>query len=315
MPISAICRPASTLARADAHGEGWQAAVPPETRRLAACQGARRRTSGRLLPAALLLCVCLPVAAALDDPAEEIDSILDMDIENLVGVKVTTASKVQESALDAPASGSEFQRADTAPRLTFGNGLLTVADWVQTGRYAAALDPIVSAGGPGTPVLSLALSHDEGPGESAARDGAGDRRVLLRSRLDRAMRQLEVTVEYEATGGENAIGFSLAFDPRALVFGEAMAGRDLAGGVVNVNSAGQARGELGFSLARPPGEGLAVGARQLLRLTFRLAPGRGALVPAVVFGDLPVRRELVSVRAETLPVVWLGPVATARRER
>jgi hypothetical protein len=30
---------------------------------------------------------------------------------------------------------ASFQRADTAPRSTSGNGQLTLADWVQTGRY------------------------------------------------------------------------------------------------------------------------------------------------------------------------------------
>lgn len=57
-----------------------------------------------MLPAALVLVVSTPLAGHADEPMHDIDSILDMQIENLVGVKVTTASKVQESALDAPAS-------------------------------------------------------------------------------------------------------------------------------------------------------------------------------------------------------------------
>ncbi len=44
--------------------------------------------------------------------------------------------------LDYPTNGSEFQRADCAPRTTLGDGHITVADWVQAGRYAARLDPL-----------------------------------------------------------------------------------------------------------------------------------------------------------------------------
>jgi len=31
--------------------------------------------------------------------------------------------------LDSPTNASEFQRADCAPRSTFGNGAITVSDW------------------------------------------------------------------------------------------------------------------------------------------------------------------------------------------
>ena len=49
--------------------------------------------------------------------------------------------------LDYPTNGSEFLRADCAPRSTLGDGHLTVADWVQAGRYAAGLDPLRRASG------------------------------------------------------------------------------------------------------------------------------------------------------------------------
>ena len=45
-------------------------------------------------------------------------------------------------------NAGEFQRADCAPRATLGDGVLTVSDWVQVGRYAAGLDPLVAQGGP-----------------------------------------------------------------------------------------------------------------------------------------------------------------------
>jgi len=53
--------------------------------------------------------------------------------------------------LDVAAAGSEFQRADCAPRATAGDGRLTISDWVQAGRYAAGLDQPAGAGGPANP--------------------------------------------------------------------------------------------------------------------------------------------------------------------
>ena len=42
--------------------------------------------------------------------------------------------------LDPSPTGSQFQRADTAPRSLGGDGRLSVADYIQVGRYAAGLD-------------------------------------------------------------------------------------------------------------------------------------------------------------------------------
>jgi hypothetical protein len=52
------------------------------------------------------------------------------------------------AGLDAASVGAEFQRADCAPRATLGDGRLTVSDWVQAGRYAAGLDSATAAAGP-----------------------------------------------------------------------------------------------------------------------------------------------------------------------
>ena len=69
---------------------------------------------------------------------------------------LTIADWVQEGRyivnLDAPAPGSEFMRADCAPRATQGDGKMTVADWVQVGRYAVGLDPLEAIGGPAEPL-------------------------------------------------------------------------------------------------------------------------------------------------------------------
>src|SRR6185503_19367160 len=53
------------------------------------------------------------------------------------------------AGLDTVTVGSEFQKADCAPRSTLGDGVVSLADWVQAGRWAAGLDlPVPAAGGP-----------------------------------------------------------------------------------------------------------------------------------------------------------------------
>jgi hypothetical protein len=65
------------------------------------------------------------------------------------------------AGLDVAGEGTEFQRADCAPRETLGDGKITIADWVQAGRYAAGLDPPAPAGGPTRPISSAKALQDE----------------------------------------------------------------------------------------------------------------------------------------------------------
>ena len=55
------------------------------------------------------------------------------------------------AGVDTVTNGSEFQRADCAPRDTLGDGYINVADWVQVGRYCLGLDPPPAQGGPTGP--------------------------------------------------------------------------------------------------------------------------------------------------------------------
>src|SRR3989338_490944 len=42
------------------------------------------------------------------------------------------------AGIDTPINGSEFQRADIAPKDSRGDGKITTTDWVQSGRYATS---------------------------------------------------------------------------------------------------------------------------------------------------------------------------------
>jgi uncharacterized protein (TIGR03437 family) len=230
--------------------------------------------------------------------------------------QVTVADWVQTgrfaAGFDTPALGSEFQRADCAPRDTRGNGSITISDWVQAGRYAAGLDPIVAAGGPTAPTqLQIADCGLRIDCASAAAQQARAIRVASAT-LPRGQ-QGALSIEMDAQGNENALGFSLSFDPAQLSFVSAVLGADANGASFNINSFQAANGKLGFALALPAGQTLAAGQRRLFTLTFTAVSSAAGNTAQLTFGDQPVTREVVNPNAEILTTNFaVGTINLAR---
>jgi hypothetical protein len=213
------------------------------------------------------------------------------------------------ASLDTPTAGSEFQRADTAPRSTLGNGAITVSDWVQTGRYAAALDPVLPAGGPValaiTRQASTAVERNQTLAGMAgmARVARSSGAMELRLRAPNGQPAIEVSVEYRATGGENGFGFSLQFDPALATFGGVKTQDGQDDGVIQLNTTQLGEGRIGIALVHAIGRELSPGRHRLLTLILN-RKGKPRVAPAVSFADYPVRRELVTVRAEPVDSRW-----------
>lgn len=209
---------------------------------------------------------------------------------------------------DAPSAG-EFQRADCAPRDTRGNGSLTVTDWVQAGRYAAGLDAPTSSGGPSSqgggfaPTMAL----------RRAQVNAAARLVRISSGHFERGQQSSVIIELGAEGNENALGFSLNFDPAQLQFVSASVGKDVNGATLNVNTGQTATGRLGVALALPAGQTLVAGQRQIVVLNFSVPAEGGTTTATINFGDQPVARELSDANANSLPVSFASNTVTLMR--
>ncbi|MGH9852081.1 MAG: hypothetical protein ACREBD_19770, partial [Blastocatellia bacterium] len=92
--------------------------------------------------------------------------------------------------------------------------------------------------------------------------------------LERGQRG-SVTIELDAQGNENALSFSLNFDPAQLQFVSATAGRGVTGALLNVNLSQAASGRVGLVLALPAGQVIAAGSRQIVVVTFD-APSSGS---------------------------------------
>jgi hypothetical protein len=212
---------------------------------------------------------------------------------------VTVADWVQVGrfvvGLDTASAGGEFLRADCAPRSGGGNGELGVTDWVQAGRYAAGLDPLAAAGGPAGKVAPRKASSGF---KSLSRIlSVSDASIL-------AGRSATVNVEIDSQGDENAVGFTLAFDASALRFAAVSVAADAVAGVLTLNSNKAGSGQLGLALALPVGQSFIAGTRTLVTVQFASLESSTGRFP-IAFGNQTTACEVSDVLANELPATYL----------
>ncbi len=210
--------------------------------------------------------------------------------------------------LDTPAAGSEFQRADCAPRTTKGDGLLAIDDWVQAGRYFAALDAVQTIGGPSAPAgmrnaefgmrNSLGAKFHISPAACRTQQQARVLRIVNTTFVRGQLNAL--SIELLSQGDENAVGFSLQFDQNLLTYVSAEAGSGASNALLILNTSQTAAGRLGIALALSAGEKFAAGTRALVTVRFNAASTGTTASTAISFGDQPIRRQLADVNANSL---------------
>ena len=120
---------------------------------------------------------------------------------------------------------------------------------------------------------------------------------------------VDVPLQLLAAGDENALGFSLRFDPARLSFWEVVSNSAPAGATLNVNTNGAAAGALGLVVAHNYGSSFAWGTQQVAVARFLV--GRAAGGVALTFGDAPVPRELVDNSTAPLLVDFPTGAVTA----
>jgi hypothetical protein len=204
--------------------------------------------------------------------------------------------------LDYPTNGSEFQRADCAPRDTLGDGAITVIDWVQAGRYAANLDPMTVAGGPTNEVVGPVTGNAAG---GVHKLGANSRQLLVTSGLLFSGQAVATAVDLVAQGDENALGFSLAFDPTMMTLSSATLGANAANATLNINTNQAAQGKIGAVIGLQIGSKFPAGTQELVRLTFRTA-STNSTTASLAFADLPIPRQISDVNATALTASYVG---------
>jgi hypothetical protein len=118
-----------------------------------------------------------------------------------------------------------------------------------------------------------------------------------------------VCVVLEAQGKENAVGFSLLFDPSVLNYTDAALGSGTGGAFLNLNASQAASGRLGAALALGAGSSFASGTHEVLRVNFR-AVGSVPGDYAVSFTNLPVRCQVSDTNAVALTAAYSDAAIT-----
>ena len=208
------------------------------------------------------------------------------------------------AGLDTAALGGEFQRADCAPRATSGDGRIGTTDWVQAGRYAAGLDPVAPAGGPSAPGAVATEGRARPAAPSVARE------FQFVSATAAVGEVVSLPIEVEASGDENAISFSMTFDPAQVSYAGFTLVNAFSGITPISNLIQQAEGRVGFLFGLPFGQGLPAGKTKIGVLQLRVLPAAAGQSVAVAFGDAPIARELSNTVAGSLPANWTAGTVT-----
>ncbi len=197
------------------------------------------------------------------------------------------------AGLDSFINASEFQRADCAPKNNRGNGSISITDWVQAGRYATGNDPLTAAGGPTSP----------NGAKSAFNSVQGTRTIQLTPSV--SIEANAVVVKLNAEGNENAVGFSLTFDPAVLTFKAVAVVGVASTAILNLNTNEAGNGKIGIALALPTGSTFGVGVNQILQVSF--ASGMSETTNTTVnFGNSPVVRETSDAAANSLSTTYIA---------
>jgi hypothetical protein len=123
---------------------------------------------------------------------------------------------------------------------------------------------------------------------------------------------VSMMIALDATGIENAVGFSLKYDNALLTFVSATKGSGASAATLNVNDLQAANGRLGIALALPAGQAFSAGARTIVVLNFTIAAGSGTTTTSIDFGDQPVVREVSDPLANTVTATYTAGTLTVQ---
>jgi len=149
-----------------------------------------------------------------------------------------------------------------------------------------------------------------GPAASVAVKSSGPRPLSARQlqAIDASLNQGQsgtISVSLHAQGNENALGFSLLFDPAKLSYTGASLGSGASGATLNVNTDAINSGQVGFALGLSAGHNFAAGLDELVKVTFQaVASATGSA--SVAFADEPIFREVSDAGANSLAADYMS---------
>ena len=207
--------------------------------------------------------------------------------------------------LDDIQPGMEFRRADCAPRDGLGDGIVDASDWVQTGKYAIGLDPLTAEGGFDTvqqsaqaalAVKAVEKTPPSGHLKSATREVTVAGTILHRGQTS------AVSLTLTGLGNENALGFTLHFDPGRLRFVSATTPDPT--NTLLLNATQKAQGRIALCLMRPLPQTFPAGTTSVIALTFTVPDQAKSGATTITFNDAITRCVVVDATAAKQPTTF-----------
>jgi hypothetical protein len=115
---------------------------------------------------------------------------------------------------------------------------------------------------------------------------------------------VDVPLELTAGGRENALGFSLAFDPGVLSFVSAVPRNDAQGAALIVNDSQGAAGQIGIALALPANQVFTNGVRTVLTLRFGVGQAPLSALTVLQMQGKPVPMQVSDAQANLLDALF-----------
>jgi hypothetical protein len=169
------------------------------------------------------------------------------------------------------------------------------------GNSAVAFSVAANTLGPRTGILTFG-----GQRFIVRQAGIATSRVIRVVATRAAPGNISAPIEIVSQGDENAMGFTLTFDPAALGNPQVALGADAAGARLSTNTSEAAQGRLGIVLALAAGQMFAAGTRQFAVVTFTTQANASLGVTQLDFDDLPAAREVSDAKANALPASYQG---------
>jgi hypothetical protein len=198
------------------------------------------------------------------------------------------------AGLDVPTNSDEFLRADCAPRGA-ADGVLTVADWVQAGRYAMKLDPIT--------VVTPPVSAGAVP-QAKAKGSQTPGRILQVGTVSAQRGQtVSVPVSLVCLTNESAVGLTISYNTNQLQLLSVSPVSGLLGVREYVNT--NQPGKVGLALASSTGNNLPAGTNKIATLLFATRPSASGTAALTLDGTV-VKLQTADVQAAPIATSYIN---------
>ena len=126
---------------------------------------------------------------------------------------------------------------------------------------------------------------------------------------------IRTRVIFSANGNENALSFSLSFNPSLLQFANISAGSGTGAAALLVNTNQVGSGRIGFALSLPVDTTFACGPQEIAQITFTSSVSANPTATPISFTDLPIPRQISDSQGLVLPGTYqTGNVSLATAE-